>query len=191
MLNRWRVKFYQYPRVKDKIIIQTWNSGLNKFYATREFVVYDEDNKEICKASTQWIFLDMTKKRPLRVPEKFNEIYGVVGEKNLHDFYDFKVEFPTENLMDFSVRKSDIDYNNHVNNVKYLNWMLETIPVEINDNYFFGELDILYKKEVTLGSLIQSSNFQVEEIEDNLTFLHKICENDNIHAYGRTVWFKK
>lgn len=189
MLNRWRVKFFKYPRVRDKIIIETWNSGFNKFYATREFIIYDENLNEIVRATTQWIFLDITTKRPKRVPQEFSEVYGLETEKMLHDFYDFNPEFITETNLDFNVRKSDIDYNNHVNNVKYLNWMDEVIPVSVDNNYRLDELDIQYKKEVKLGGLISSSIVEKKD-EEKLTYLHKIIEEDEVHAYGRTKWKK-
>ncbi|WFA09373.1 acyl-ACP thioesterase domain-containing protein [Tissierella sp. Yu-01] len=186
MLNRWRVRFYKYPKALDKVTIGTWSSGINRFYATREFVIYDEDNEKVVEATTQWVFLDTLKKRPIRVPQELSQIYGTVVEKNLHDFYDFKDEFSTTSGIDFHVRKSDIDYNHHVNNVKYLNWMLEAIPSDIDDKYKLYELDIQYKKEIKLGSTINSS--LTENREENFTYLHKITDGEELNAYGRTVW---
>ena len=42
MLNRWKVRIDRYPDVKEKITIETWSSGVDRFYATREFLIYDE-----------------------------------------------------------------------------------------------------------------------------------------------------
>ena len=33
--------------------------------------------------------------------------------------------------MSFEVRNSDIDLNHHVNNVKYAQWILDALPIEI------------------------------------------------------------
>lgn len=146
VLNRWRVRFYKYPKVRDKIKIETWTSGFDKFYATRDFVIYDENNNLIGKATTLWIFLDIIKKRPIRVPKEFNKVYNIIEEKLLHDYYEFNDGIISDNDIDFYVRKSDIDYNNHVNNVKYLNWMLEVIPEDIDEKYYLSEMDIQYKR---------------------------------------------
>lgn len=129
ILNRWKVKFTRYPKVMDKIIIETWTSGFDKFYATREFVVYNEDKEELARATTLWVFLDIVKKRPIRIPLEFNSKYNIVNERLFSDFYQFESETLVDDLqLEFNVRKSDIDYNNHVNNINYLNWMLEVVP---------------------------------------------------------------
>ena len=186
MLNRWRVRFYKYPRVKERIIVETWNSGIDRFYATREFKIFDDTENLLVNATSQWIFLDMDKKRPKRIPKDFNEIYSQEDEKLLHDYFDFSLGFETDSSLDLNVRKSDIDYNNHVNNVKYLDWMMEQIPLELDNSSKLYELDIHYKKEVVLGNLISSSLMKSEE--NPTIFLHKISHNSEIHALGRTVW---
>ena len=187
MLNRWRARFFKYPRVKDKIIIKTWTSGFDKFYAYREFEVYDGNNDIICQATTLWIFLDMERKKPKRVPKEFDGIYKLVDEKLMHDFVDFRNDFNTNEGIDFYVRKSDIDYNHHVNNVRYLNWMIEAIPNEVYDNYKLYELDIQYKKEIKLGTTINSSTAETLD-KENPTYLHKITDGEEVNSYGRTAW---
>jgi acyl-ACP thioesterase len=187
MLNRWRARFYKLPKVKEKVIIDTWTSGFDKFYAYREFAVYDINNEPICNATTLWIFLDVEKKKPIRVPKEFNGIYKIVDEKLMHDFADFRDDFTTKEGMDFHVRRSDIDYNQHVNNVKYLDWILETVPEDVYENYQLHELDIQYKKELKLGTTIDSLILE-EKDNKNPTYLHKITNRKEINAYGRTEW---
>ncbi len=186
MLNRWRARFFKHPRVMDEIIVETWSSGIDKFFATREFVVYDNQGEIIFNGSTQWVFLDLNKGKPVRVPEEVGKIYGECKDKLLVDFYDFRKGFDTEDGLEFNVRRSDIDVNNHVNNVKYLNWIIEAVPDSVAENYKLYDLDIMYKKEVKQGSLIYSSILKKDEEEN--TFLHKITNGEEIHAFGRTVW---
>lgn len=186
MLNRWRARFFKYPRVMDEIIIETWSSGINKFYATREFVVYDKEEKILFKGTTQWVFFDLDKLRPVRVPEYIGRMYGDCKDRALDDFFDFKRDFETEMGLQFLVRRSDIDSNNHVNNVKYLDWILEALPDDLVENKRLYDLDIFYKKEVKKGNTIESSF--IKDIEEGSTFLHKIIDEDEIHAFGRTVW---
>lgn len=190
MLNRWKVIFHRYPKVKEKIIVETWTSGFDKFYATREFVIFDENNKIVGQATTLWIFLDIIRKRPIRIPKEFNDIYDILDEKLLHNFYDFNQDFIEDKKLIFNVRKSDIDYNNHVNNVKYLNWMLEVVPDNIEDDYLLSEFDILYKKEVTYGNQIQSL-LSKEIGEEYKEFIHRINGDEEVSCLGRTVWNKK
>ena len=66
------------------------------------------------------------------------KIYGVYGDLK----GDFKIpklerleEFKYEES--FKVRYTDIDSNNHVNNTKYIDWAIETLPEDIVNNYVF------------------------------------------------------
>lgn len=190
MLNRWRVKFLKYPKAQERIKVETWCSSIDRFYALREFAVYNESGEKIIKASTQWVLVDTLKKRPKRVPQDMIEIYGSISEKHFEDFYDFRADFDTdmENAEDFHVRKSDIDCNNHVNNVKYLGWIVEPIPLEIDENNLLYELEIMYKKQIKYGELICSS--YIKSDEEN-TFLHKISNGEEVNALGKTKWMKK
>lgn len=192
MLNRWKVKIHRYPKVKEKITIETWTSGIDKFYATREFIIYDEKDKEIGRASTVWIFLNMEKKKPIRIPAEFIELIKPIKEKNFDEFYDFKKEINVENYIDFHVRRSDIDYNNHVNNTKYLSWMLETIPEYVYENYMLNEIEILYKKETIYGNTILSGSNELDKSEDISIYFHKILDinTEDSHSLGKTNWIR-
>ena len=194
MLNRWNVSLHRYPKVREKIFVETLATGFDKFYATREFVIYDTDKSIIGQATTLWIFLDIVRKRPIRIPKEFYEAYNIVNENQPpYDFYNFNFEFATETSIDFHVRKTDIDYNNHVNNVKYLNWMLEVIPDEVDNDYYLTEFDIQYKKEIKLGDLIESSISEGMTRDDKRIYLHKIntIDSNDVNTYGRTVWKKR
>lgn len=189
MLNRWKVKINDYPLARDLIQIKTWASDFRKFYANREFKILDRNDKELVHASSLWIFLDMAKKRPIRVTEDIIKLYGVESGQLFDEFYDFNREFDSQEGLEFRVRKSDIDYNNHVNNVKYFQWMLEALPKYIDEKYILKEFDILYKKEVGLGSLINSS-YRQEKNDDKLIILHKVQEQGETRAFARTIWEK-
>ena len=190
MLNRWKVRINDYPAARDSVYVKTWASNFRKFYANREFSILDKHENELVSASSVWIFLDMIKKRPLRVTEDIINLYGVKGNMLFEEFYDFNIPFKTERGLDFRVRKSDIDYNNHVNNVKYFQWMLESIPNCIDDEYLLKEFEIYYKKEVGLGSLINSSYSEINN-KDRVILHHKIEEDSQIRAFGRTIWEKR
>lgn len=193
VLNRWSVRLHRYPKVREKIFVETFATGFDKFYATREFIIYDVEKNIIGQATTLWSFLDIVRKRPIRIPKKFYEAYNVVNEKQPYDFFNFNFELVTNTGIDFHVRKTDIDYNNHVNNVKYLNWMLEAIPVEVDNGYYLSEFDIQYKKEIKLGDLIESSINEGMFEDDKIVYLHKInkINSDDVNTYGRTVWKKR
>src|SRR5699024_7610734 len=192
ILYKWKVRMEYYPKVKDKIIVETWASNFYKFYAYREFVIYDVNMEEIGRARSLWIFLDTKRKRPVRIPEKFGEIYNLIDEKVFDDFQDLKEVLEIEDTIDLYIRKLDIDYNNHVNNSNYLEWILETIPVNFEEGYFLNEFEIIYKQESIYGETVLSHRDEGTYSEDKVVFNHKIVnkESGEIRTLARTIWNK-
>ena len=78
---------------------------------------------------------------------------------------------------EFKVRYSDIDSNAHVNNVKYIGWALESVPVEILYNNNLVELSVVFEKECSYGDEIKSI-CEVKENDEEYIILHKIENNE-------------
>ena len=76
----------------------------------------------------------------------------------------------------FKVRYGDIDSNMHVNNVRYVEWAVESLPLEIVLNYELKDLSVVFEKECKYGAEIIAS-YELREDNDELIVLHKI-END-------------
>lgn len=178
MLNRWKVKIDRYPKGGENIRIETWISGAEKFYAYREFIIYDEEDLEIGKVSAVWIFMDMNRKRPIRIQSEHYDLKNILNLKNFSGYYRFQSNIEVSNIIDFHIRKSDIDYNDHVNNSKYLEWMVETIPDNIYRNYMLSEFEIIYKKEIKYPNTILSGNKEVENLGDEIKYIHKIVDKE-------------
>lgn len=190
ILNRWKVNMVRYPKWNEKIRIETWPSSFERFYANREFRIFDDGGKEIGKASSLWIFINIVKKRPQRIPCEIGEAYGVETARIFDSFHDFKDAAHRGEGIDFYVRRSDIDTNNHVNNTKYLEWMLESLPEEAQRNFILRDFEILYKKETTYGNSIISNCSSIGSDNEGIDFLHSIKEKDKEIelAEAKTNW---
>ncbi|GAB6180015.1 thioesterase [Desulfotomaculum defluvii] len=193
VLNRWSVQVERYPKSNEKVIVETWPSSFERFYATRNFYIKDLKGGILGRATSLWIFLNIEKKRPIRIPDKYMIPYGLelqeVMEKPFGEIY--YVENP-EVLKEFYVRRSDIDTNQHVNNTVYLGWVLETVPNEIYHEYIMPSFEIMYKREVGMGSVISATSQTVEELPST-TFAHIIKEKDKGYdlAFAKTHWIKR
>lgn len=72
----------------------------------------------------------------------------------------------------------DIDTNGHVNNVKYLYWILDTISEDIVKDYKITKLRISYKKSANYSDIITLSF--TKNIENKLiVYSHKIADKEN------------
>ncbi len=96
------------------------------------------------------------------------------------------VRWNTENT--FKVRYSDMDINQHVNNINYVEWIIETIPHDILLEKDISSLEIYFLSEVLYGNTILSRSTEMES--DKNSFLHSIINDTNGKELVRakTVW---
>jgi medium-chain acyl-[acyl-carrier-protein] hydrolase len=155
ILNRFSVKMLRYPRAGEHIRIETWPSSADRLFAYRDFELFDENDDMILAARTTWLILDINRRRPIPSPP---EVIAL-GEEN-ERFADIqlesrlpKIESEPEHSIRFPVRRSDLDVNRHVNNVKYLEMVLETLgegEKATRPAYF----DIQFKAESVYGDVL-------------------------------------
>ena len=131
LLNRWHLQMQRYPRLGEKVIIETWPSSFERFYGRREFLIRTMTQQIIGRTTSLWIFYNIATKRPCRIPPEFGEVYGLDPSRAIDNPFEPLQAIGAgagEGEQNFSVRRSDIDTNGHVNNANYLQWMLEVVP---------------------------------------------------------------
>lgn len=192
VLSRWLIEIDKYPCLGDTVTVETWPSCLEKFYSIREFLLWDKSGQAMVRARSLWVFLDIDRRRPVRIPAEFGEAYGINDKKALdREFSDFK---PLENYdasIRFTVRRSDIDTNDHVNNARYVEWMLEAIPGDVYESSSPIGLEVIYRKETGFGGSVISKC----SINGNNTnqYLHSITDAETgiELAAAITTWAAK
>jgi acyl-ACP thioesterase len=132
ILSRFHIKVHRYPLWRERVRIETWESDAYSFYALRDFEAFDEQNQCILSASSLWLILDLKSRHPLRIPEHIVAMKAADRKRALIDPFDNlwrPKDITTEKR--FSVRLSDLDLNQHVNNVRYVEWAAETVPQDV------------------------------------------------------------
>ena len=192
VISRWLLKMEKYPKWEDRVQIETWASLFQRFYAEREFLIKDEAGNILGRATSLWIFIDITKKRPVSIPEHIKECYGTYPIKALDAPFSRLTppEGPDIKKKEFTVRLSDIDTNDHVNNSKYVEWLMETIPTEIYNQFLPTCLEIQYKKEVCYGTKLYACGKQMDKCGTAKKYSHSIYNayTGVQMALARTVW---
>lgn len=188
MLIKWELQIINYPKARDTVTIVTWTSGFDKFYAFREFEILDSSGILITKASSLWVFLDINKRRPIRIPSDIIQNYSTSQQKSFDDFSNIEIE---GNLLyksdEFKVVEDDLDENNHVNNIRYIEWLFLGLA-EKEKEYRITRLAINYKKELLLGDCLFTEVIKSKQ-EDKL--YHRISTSKKINALALSFWEKK
>ena len=166
ILLDWRVKVIKRPTYGENLEVHTWSRGIEKFWAFRDFEIYN-DKKELCVVATsKWLLVSSKTEKIERVDPKMAEKYKSETEKKVFldeelgklkapDHYDSKIEY--------TVRRKDIDVIGHMHNIYYLDLAYETLPEEAYQKRPFNNVRIMYKKEMKLGETVHCLYTKEEE----------------------------
>jgi len=175
IVQKWKVDFHDLPSLYERIHINTWGHNIKKIFAFRKHEVFNEDKKLLIEAGSTWMILDKDSKSPIMVPDEFFEGYGI--DKNRADI--LKIPTPKEPVrvdheLTFHVRRCDIDANFHVNNVKYVEWALEAVPLDYYKEHQLKSMVIAYENEAFSGDAIKVHSEKINDTE----FVHGVYRAD-------------
>jgi acyl-ACP thioesterase len=178
-----------YPVYKEKIVIRTWLSKYSAIKGFRENIIYNEQGQIIGKAKGLWVFFDINRRRPVQISDSIKEKWSYDDEECLnHDITKkIKVIDSRHHIKEFKINRYDVDTNKHVNNIRYLQWLIESIPDDILDNFYLHSIDGRFIAEAQLGDTIMSFT---ERDRSNHSFIHNIKTQDNnkVCATAQTIW---
>ncbi|OBR96416.1 MULTISPECIES: acyl-[acyl-carrier-protein] thioesterase [Clostridium] len=191
VLYKWDIHINRYPHYGEKITVQTKAYSFRKFYGYRTFKVLDDKENVIASANSIWLLIDKEKRKVIRITEDMYKMYGVSGNE-IKPLIIKKIKLPEQFDIEkgFNVRYSDIDTNRHVNNVKYVDWIVETIPLDIVLNFTIKNLNITYEKEALYGEKIKIYT-ELKKKENSYISLHKIVDQEEKElSVIEAVWEK-
>jgi acyl-ACP thioesterase len=188
VLARQRLEISHAARFGETVEIETWPSGLDRLAAFREFVVRCR-GEEVAKATSTWFLLDSRSRRPVK-PDEAIANTGFPGQGSEHVLTLPDAKIPSLDAAElerpFSIRFADIDLNWHVNNVSYVQWLLEAVPKETWHERRPRMVDAQYVAECDWGGRILSRARATGADE----YLHSVArESDGKEiARGTTAW---
>lgn len=171
----WKVKILKYPEADMDVEVRTWSRGIKGVEAKRGYEIYSEDGELLVIADSSWALFDLEAQKLIRAPEEMINAYGTL---NKNPFSDEKSERLRDNdiiesEIEMIVGKRDIDTNNHMNNSKYMEYIVEVLP----DNIEISEFECIYRKQVIYGEKIKISYgdgiCRIKNSNDEIAFLVK------------------
>lgn len=168
ILSRLLAEFYRLPSWGETITLKTWPRGTEGLYALRDIEITDGEGKIIAAASTSWVIVDIETRRPCRPDAEPGISNREFPKKSALTRNAGKIAPTTMNAIDsscFIVKPSDLDVNLHVNNVKYIQWVMDYLPIAFLSYNRVSSLEVNYLAEGVTG--------------DQVTILKEITEEEN------------
>ena len=187
VLSRLHLEMQRWPTSDEDIVIETWPEAANRLFTERRFNVVDAADNNIGTASTLWLILDLERRRPVRLPAHVVERLGELGlGSEPRRFGDLVTPDPVDRELAFTVRRSDLDSADHVNNTSYVEWAVEAVPDEVWASHDLAELEIHFLSECHHGQTVVSRSQSVEH-GDETEVLHQLVRHDDASEVARAL----
>ncbi|OMO86907.1 Acyl-ACP thioesterase [Corchorus capsularis] len=223
---RMHIEIYKYPAWSDVVEIETWCQSEGRIGTRRDWILKDYATGQVIgRATSKWVMMNQDTRRLQKVSDDVREEYLVFCPREL------RLSFPEENnkslkkiaklddpvqysRLGLMPRRADLDMNQHVNNVTYIGWVLESIPQEIIDTHELQTITLDYRRECQQDDVVDSltspepvegtetvselrgtngSAAAREHSQDCHQFLHllRLSSDGQEINRGRTEWRKK
>jgi medium-chain acyl-[acyl-carrier-protein] hydrolase len=189
VLSRLLIRIDRYPSWGERIQLRTWPVGVDGLFAFRDFQFVDEQETPFGGASTSWLILDAEKRRPQRPGELKGKSRQFPEERALEELPAKlpKLSNPEEGPF-FPVRYSDLDLYDHVNNARYIQWILDSYPLNMHRDFDIETFEINFLAETKIGD---EAAIHTQTIDgSDYAFLHSIkrkADNRDI-CLARVIW---
>ena len=172
VLSRMKIQFNKYPQWRDKVVLKTWHKGANRIFYLRDFLLEDTDGNNFASATTSWLIIDISSRRMVRNSTLAENFDNTAMDDAIAEQAE-KVTLPKDVEAEFvtthKVVWSDIDTNNHVNNVKYAVWAMDIVDYEDARNFPMKELLINFDAEVLPGQEVDLYRVR-QQVDSGLTY---------------------
>lgn len=185
ILYKMHIKMNQFPERWQDVTVVTWPSSGDGLRAFRDYELRDESGNVLGAALSQWMILNTETKRPVRLPDEILNM-GLETDHHVMEIDKSPVKILDHEGAEFitKVGNFDLDMNNHVNNVKYIDWV--TGYNNYDSDLVCNELKIQYQAE----ALARDSIYH-KEIESGYGFRnHTLYRGDKkqVIASAKSHW---
>ncbi len=174
VLSWAKVEISSYPGFGETIKVRTWPKCRYKLYSMRDFIVTNCNNDILFKASTAWLMINVKTKRITDTRNLIQQIYYQPDQIALNDFPEKLISRNEKNILfNKKIRYTDLDINQHVNNTKYIELVLDSFSPEYHESHKLQSLTISFNSESFFDDEIEV-RFSSDDQSDSRNFIDGI-----------------
>ncbi len=155
VLSWARIEIDRVPQYRDPIRITTWPHGRHRLFSIRDFLFCDDQEQVFCRARTAWLLLDARLKR-ITTFDRLPRPVPYLGDRRALEALPEKL-LPldgAEQVLQKRIGYIDLDLNQHVNNARYVELLLDSYPLEFHASHQVCALTISFQNESKYGDVL-------------------------------------
>jgi len=156
VLIRAKMLIHKQPVWGDKIVLRTWPKLMEGVVAYRDFQVLDARRNVLIAGTTAWTLMDLSSRKPIRLIGKEYDT-GDLAKHHAIDSKPLRINWSADLLLkkEVTAEFGHLDMNNHVNNSRYIEWVINALPADILVTRQISEVEVNFISEVKLSDEIQ------------------------------------
>lgn len=184
VITRMNVEIKRLPKCDDEITVCTYPGKDMAMLYPRYFFIIDSKGEVIIRSSSIWALIDNNTRRVI----VDRDVISKLPEEKYDDQLPLpeKISLPDDNrfIEKRTIHYSDLDFNSHMNNVRYIELLTDTHDSTFYKNHHIKSINLNYMKEIKEKEAVEiftdASNPETISVNVNgsLAFLGKVTYSD-------------
>jgi acyl-ACP thioesterase len=175
VLSWAKVQIEEDSKFGETIKIRTWPKCRYKLFSMREFIVYNNSGKVLYRISTAWLLINVKTKRITDIKNLPQQIYYQPDQYAINEFPEkISSEKKKGILFNKKIRYTDLDINQHVNNTRYIEMILDCYSAEYHKNNHLKNLTVSF-----ISESFYDDELEIKIAPDGFKEKHDVIEGIN------------
>lgn len=150
------IKVSRMPHWGEQVMIRTWPKTMEGITASRDIQFFDPAGEVLVSATTMWSIIDLETRKPVRLngveynSGKLSQLHAVEEKPKKIQASD-----SLEIVRRFTVAFNHSDMNLHVNNARYIDWILNEVPASILEKANWKTIEVNFSSELKVGDVAE------------------------------------
>ncbi|MDR1559746.1 MAG: hypothetical protein LBS84_08645 [Clostridiales bacterium] len=197
LVTNWSIRLSEYPKLMDNIIVKTYPIHFKGAIGERGFEAFKESGEPLLAAHSTWVFADLVNNKPVRPPiellDEYRPEFPAPTEKKM-GFQSLAAEdspYYLASRRELTATRRDIDTNEHVNNIKYIEWAFDDIPEDVYRASRAREIKITYRNQCRAGDAVLAELYRHSGDPQSFVSILKHADGDQaVFAEVYALWDK-
>ncbi|MFV0559528.1 MAG: acyl-[acyl-carrier-protein] thioesterase [Enterococcus sp.] len=154
IINEVEMNFICFPRYGEEFTIDVYATSFNKFFIYRQFDIYNSQKEKIGSIFMSLSLLDLEKRSIFPLKDEVGDAFGAKKEKRIYRFEKIYPEESEYSEHKVTAQNSHLDYNRHVYNGIYYQWMFDSLPIEFLETHQLTYFLMRFEAEIALGEQV-------------------------------------
>lgn len=190
VLGRFSLRIETMPQAAESVEVTTWPSRRTSgIRAWRDFELRSNSGDLLAEATSIWLILDLAARRPARLPERLLALAFPARDTAIAPPPAApEPDRPPDHLSFHTITASDLDENNHANNVAYLAWACAAAPASLAAAARVAELHADYLGESFEGEAVRISAWEEPDGDGQCRLRQRLECGERLLTRVSTLW---